>query len=50
MVQWLRLGVPKTGGSGPIPGQGTSSHMPKLRVCMMQLKIWHVAKKDVVGG
>ena len=28
-----------------IPGQGTRSHMPKLRVHMTQLKILHVARK-----
>ena len=28
-----------------IPGQGTRSHMPQLRVHMTQLKILHVARK-----
>ena len=32
MVQWLRLGVPNAGGMGLIPGQGTRSHMPQLRI------------------
>ena len=48
VVQWLRLCAPNARGPGLIPGQGTRSHMPQLRVCMMQLKIllaitktWH---------
>ena len=43
MVQWLRLHAPNTGDPGLIPGQGTRSHMPQLRVCMLQLKIPHAA-------
>ena len=39
VVQWLRLHTPNAGGSGLIPGQGTRSHMPQLRVHMPQLKI-----------
>ena len=31
-VQWLRLCSPSAGGPGLIPGQGTRSHMLKLRV------------------
>ena len=27
VAQWLRLGAPKAGGLGLIPGQGTRSHM-----------------------
>ena len=38
VVQWLRLRVPDAGGLGSIPGQGTSSQMP-------QLKILHAATK-----
>ena len=30
-VQWLSLRVPTTGGPDLIPGQGSSSHMPKLK-------------------
>ena len=41
VVHWLRLQVPSAGGSGSIPGQGTRSHMPQLRVHMLQLKILH---------
>ena len=36
-VQWLRLHTPNAGGLGSL-GQGTRSHMPQLRVCMLQLK------------
>ena len=36
MVQWLRLHVPNAGGLGSIPEQGTRSHMPQLRVQMLQ--------------
>ena len=32
MVQWLRFHAPNAGGLGSIPGQGTRSHMPRLRV------------------
>ena len=39
MVWCLRLRTPNAGGLGSIPGQGTTSHMPQLRVRMPQLKI-----------
>ena len=55
MAQWLRLHAPYAGGLGSIPGQWTSSHMPKWRVwmpqlkkkksCIPQLKIPHAATK-----
>ena len=45
VVQWLRLQGPNAGGPGPIPGQGTRSHMSQLRVHMPQLKILHAATK-----
>ena len=45
VVQWLRLHAPNAGGPGSIPGQGTRSHMPQLRVCMPQLKILYAAMK-----
>ncbi|TEA25844.1 hypothetical protein DBR06_SOUSAS1210137, partial [Sousa chinensis] len=32
VVQWLRLRAPSAGGLGLIPGQGTRSHMPQLRL------------------
>ena len=43
VVQWLRLCNPNAGNPGSIPGQGTRSHMVKLRVCRLQLKIPHDA-------
>ncbi|TEA35757.1 hypothetical protein DBR06_SOUSAS1110115, partial [Sousa chinensis] len=45
VVQWLRLRAPNTGGMGSIPGQGTRSHMPQLRVRMPQFKIPSAAVK-----
>ena len=39
MSQLLGLHPPSAGGLGSIPGQGTSSHMPHLRVRIPQLKI-----------
>ena len=38
MVQWLRCCAPNAGGPGSIPGQGTRS-------CLPQLKILHTAMK-----
>ena len=32
VVQWLRLHAPNARSLGSIPGQGTRSHMPQLRV------------------
>ncbi|TEA31286.1 hypothetical protein DBR06_SOUSAS710034, partial [Sousa chinensis] len=49
-VVWLRLHTPNAGGPGLIPGQGTRSHMPQLRVCMPQLKIPHAAMKIPRGA
>ena len=48
VVQWLRLHAPNAGGRGLIPSQGTGSHMPQLRVCMLQLKIPQAASKALV--
>ena len=45
MVQWLKLCAPNAEGLGSIPGQGTRSHMLKLRVGMSQLKILGAATK-----
>ncbi|TEA23632.1 hypothetical protein DBR06_SOUSAS910357, partial [Sousa chinensis] len=45
VVQWLRLCSPNAGGPSLILGQGTRSHMPQLRVCMLQLKFPHAATK-----
>ena len=33
-------------GTGSIPGQGTRSHMPQLRVHVLQLKILHATAKS----
>ena len=38
VVKWLSLHAPNAGGLGSIPGQGTRSHRPQLRVCRLQLK------------
>ena len=46
VIQWLRIRVPNAGGSGSIPGQGTTSHMLQLtshcskgrRPCVAQLR------------
>ena len=38
VVQWLRLCAPNAGDPGSIPGQGTRSHTPQLRVHMPQLR------------
>ena len=35
VVQWLRLSIPNARGLGSIPGQGTRSHLPQLRVSML---------------
>ena len=32
VVQLLRLCASNAGGSGSIPGQGTRSHMPQLKI------------------
>ena len=32
VVQWLRLHTPNAGSLGSISGQGTTSHMPQLRL------------------
>ena len=32
VVQWLKLCAQDIGGLGLIPGQGTSSHVPQLRL------------------
>ena len=37
------------GGPGSIPGQGTRSQMPQLRVPMLQLEIPHAAIKTQPG-
>ena len=39
VVQWLRLQAPYAGGLGSIPGQGTRSHMPQLKIPCPTTKI-----------
>ena len=38
VVQSLRLWDSNAGGLGSVPGQGTRSHMPQVRVHMLKLK------------
>ena len=38
VVQWLRLRAPNAGGWGSIPGQGTGSHMPQLKISGAAMK------------
>ena len=45
VVQWLRLSVPSAGGLGSLPGQGTRSHKPQLRVHRPGLNIPHATTK-----
>ena len=45
MVLWLRLWAPNAGGMNLIPGLGTRSHKPQLRVCLPQLQILHAEIK-----
>ena len=40
-VQWLRLHAPNAGGLGSIPGQGTRSLMPKLKIPRAATKTQH---------
>ena len=42
---WLRLRTPNAEDPGSILGQETQSHMPQLRVCILQLKILNAATK-----
>ena len=39
VVQELRFHAPKAGSRGSIPGEGTGSHMPQLRVHMPRLRL-----------
>ena len=45
VAQGLRLCSPNAGGPGSIPGQGTRSHMPKLRLGTARLIKINVKKK-----
>ena len=44
-VQRLRHHAPSAGVLSLIAGQGTRSHMPRVRICMLQLQIPRVATK-----
>ena len=46
MVPWLRLLTPHAEGPGPIPDQGTGSHMLQLGVCVRQLGTLCAPAKD----
>ena len=45
VVQRLRLHAPNAEGWGLIPGQGTRSRMPQLKIPHAALKIQHSARK-----
>ena len=40
-VQWLRLHTPNAGALSLIPGQGTRSYMPQLKILHTATKTWH---------
>ncbi|TEA15423.1 hypothetical protein DBR06_SOUSAS5010148, partial [Sousa chinensis] len=46
VVQWQGLHAPSVGGPSLIPGQGTRSHMPQLRVRMPQQRSRMTQLKD----
>ncbi|TEA33728.1 hypothetical protein DBR06_SOUSAS12810084, partial [Sousa chinensis] len=50
VVQWLSFHAPNAGGPGSIPGQGTRSHMPQLRVCMPRQKDHTCHNEDPARG
>ena len=45
MVQQMKLCTLNARGLGSIPRQGTRSHMPQLRILMLQLKTSHATTK-----
>ena len=45
VVHWLRLCTPNAGDLGSIPGQGTRSHMPQLKILRPVTKIPCAAAK-----
>ena len=47
VVQGLRLHISSARGLGSIPGQGTRSHMPQLRVFTLQLKTPHAMRNEL---
>ena len=49
MVQWVRLHAPSAGGPGSIPGRGTRSCMPQLRVRMPQVRVRMLQRRPGVA-
>ena len=41
VVQWLKISTPNAGGPCLTPGQGTSSHMPQLKIPHNAMKTRH---------
>ena len=41
VVRWLGLCAPNAGGLGSIPGEGTRSHMPLLKILHATMKTQH---------
>ena len=39
VVQWVKLPAPNSGSPSLIPGQGTRSHMPQLKILHAAMKI-----------
>ena len=50
MVQWLRLHTPNVEGQGSIPGQGTRSYMPQLKILHNADKVEEVRYNDLQSG
>ena len=48
VIQWLRLHALNAGSPSSIPGQGTRSRMPHLRVCVPQLKISQMQQRSKI--
>ena len=50
MVQWWRLRVPGTVGSGLILGQGTRSHVPQLKNPICSNEDWRSHMLQIISG
>ena len=50
VVQWLRLRAASARGPGSIPGQGTRSHMPQLKILHAATKNLHVITKECLNA
>ena len=48
MVQWLKLHSHSAGGVGLIPGQGTRSHTPQLKIPHATTKTQHSQIKNIL--